>query len=137
MTFTDPLSDMLTRIRNGQQARKSYVASPVSSLRIAVLDVLKREGCIRGYAIETPDQAGYNKHDQVRIELKYDENNKPVIKEIKRESTPGKRHYTAIKSLLKKYNGLGFYILSTPKGVMTDHEARVAGVGGEVLCSVF
>jgi len=132
MSMTDPLGDMLTRIRNGQRAGKSSVVSPASKLRTNLLDVLVREGYIRGYE-------RYNVRpgvDEIRIELKYFEGS-PVIKEIARISTPGRRVYKKIKDLPKVYNGLGISILSTPRGVMSDHEARQANVGGEVLCRVF
>ncbi|GAB3117829.1 30S ribosomal protein S8 [Novispirillum itersonii] len=132
MSMTDPLGDMLTRIRNGQRAGKSSVVSPASKLRSTVLDVLVREGYIRGYE-------RYNVRtgiDELRIELKYHEG-QPVIKEITRVSKPGRRTYSKIKDLPKVYNGLGISILSTPRGVMSDHEARQANVGGEVIARVF
>ena len=132
MAMSDPIGDMLTRIRNGQRARMSVVSSPASKLRSNVLEVLKREGYIRGYS-ESEMRKGLH---ELRIELKYHEG-EPVIKEIKRVSTPGRRVYTKIKDLPRVYNGLGIAILSTPQGVMSDSEARVANVGGEVLCRVF
>jgi small subunit ribosomal protein S8 len=132
MAMSDPLGDMLTRIRNGQRARMSVVSSPHSKLRSNVLDVLKREGYIRGWS-ESEMRKGLH---ELRIELKYHEG-EPVIKEIKRVSTPGRRVYTKIKDLPRVYNGLGIAILSTPQGVMSDSEARTANVGGEVLCRVF
>ena len=132
MTMSDPLGDMLTRIRNGQRARSSSVNSPASRIRANVLEVLQREGYIRGYS-ESQMRAGIN---ELRIELKYHEG-EPVIKEIKRVSTPGRRVYSKIKDLPRVYNGLGIAILSTPRGVMSDSEARAANVGGEVLCRVF
>ncbi|HUA53919.1 MAG TPA: 30S ribosomal protein S8 [Candidatus Sulfotelmatobacter sp.] len=132
MSMTDPLGDMLTRIRNAQRARMSVVSSPASKLRTNVLEVLRREGYIRGYS-ESQMRKGIN---ELRIELKYHEG-EPVIKEIKRVSTPGRRVYSKIKDLPRVYNGLGIAILSTPQGVMSDSEARAANVGGEVLCRVF
>ncbi len=132
MAFTDPLGDMLTRIRNGQHARKNMVASPASRLRETVLDVLQREGYIRGYN-RVNLRPGI---DELRIELKYHEG-VPVIREISRISTPGRRVYSKIRELPKVANGLGISILSTPRGVMSDAEARAANVGGEVLCRVF
>lgn len=132
MSMTDPVGDMITRIRNGQRAGKSAVTSPASSLRSNLLDVLVREGFIRGYERYNV-RAGV---DELRIELKYNDGT-PVIKEIARISTPGRRVYSKIKDLPKIYNGLGISILSTPRGVMSDHEARQANVGGEVLCRVF
>lgn len=132
MALSDPLGDMLTRIRNAQQARMGSVNSPASKLRMNVLEVLKREGYIRGYTAEAV-RPGIN---TLRIELKYHEG-EPVIKEIGRVSTPGRRVYSKIADLPKVYGGLGIAILSTPRGVMSDNEARAANVGGEVLCRVF
>jgi small subunit ribosomal protein S8 len=123
---------MLTRIRNGQNARLAYVSSPSSLLRLSVLEVLKNEGYIRAYSQEEVRKG----ISQVKIELKYS-NGIAVIKKIERVSKPGRRIYSNIQKLPKFYNGLGISILSTPKGVMSDHEARVANVGGEVLCKVF
>ncbi len=132
MAMTDPLGDMLTRIRNGQTAKKNAVVSPASKLRSCVLDVLQREGFIRGYA-ESEVRPGIR---ELRIELKYHEG-QPVIREISRVSKPGRRVYSKIKDLPRVYNGLGVSILSTPRGVISDAEARDAHVGGEVLCRVF
>jgi len=132
MSMSDPLGDMLTRIRNAQRARHSSCVAPASRLRANVLDVLKRQGFIRGFAAEQlrPGVA------QLRIELKYDAG-EPVIKEITRISKPGRRVYSRIKELPRVYAGLGVSILSTPRGVMSDAEARAANVGGEILCRVF
>jgi small subunit ribosomal protein S8 len=132
MTMSDPLGDMLTRIRNGQRARSSSVVSPASQVRANVLEVLRREGYIRGFSkIDVrPGVAEFT------IELKYADG-EPVIKEISRVSKPGRRIYSKIADLPKVYNGLGIAILSTPRGVMSDGEARAANVGGEVLCRVF
>lgn len=132
MSLSDPLGDMLTRIRNAQRARHSVCVSPASQLRANVLGVLKREGFIRGYSAEElrPGVA------RLKIELKYNEG-EPVIKEITRVSRPGRRVYAKIKELPRVYAGLGISILSTPRGVMSDAEARAANVGGEVLCRVF
>ena len=132
MSMSDPLGDMLTRIRNGQSARKSVVSSPASRFRTNVLEVLKREGYIRGYETEEL-RPGIQ---QLRIELKYHEGS-PVIRHIQRVSKPGRRVYSKIKDLPRVYNGLGISILSTPRGVMSDTEARAANVGGEVICEVF
>lgn len=132
MSMSDPLGDMLTRIRNGQSARMSTIAVPASKLRANVLEVLKREGFIRGYS-EAVLKAGVS---EFTVELKYADGG-PAIKEIARVSKPGRRVYSKIKDLPRFYNGLGISILSTPKGVMSDHEARAANVGGEVLCRVF
>ena len=132
MTMTDPLSDMLTRIRNGQRANKAAVQSPASNMRVNVLEVLQREGYIRGYELESDDRG----LPGVRIELKYYEG-APVIRELHRVSKPGRRVYSKIKDLKRVYSGLGISILSTPRGVLSDGEARAANVGGEVLCTVF
>ena len=132
MSMSDPLGDMLTRIRNGQHARKSAVNSPASNLRVNVLEVLKREGFIRGFE-RNDDAAG---KPAITIELKYYQGD-PVISSISRVSTPGRRVYSSIKDLPRIRNGLGISILSTPRGVMSDVEARTANVGGEVLCRVF
>ena len=130
--MTDPIGDMLTRIRNGQRAKKAQVNSPASKLRARLLDVLQREGYIRGYTKFEMDSG----KPELQIELKYHEG-EPVIREISRVSKPGRRVYSSIKDLPPIYNGLGISILSTPQGVMSDSEARVANVGGEVLCRVF
>ncbi len=132
MSMSDPLGDMLTRIRNAQMSRHAACVAPSSKLRENVLDVLKREGFIRGFSTEEvrPGIA------QLRIELKYNEG-EPVIKEISRVSKPGRRVYSKIKELPRVYAGLGISILSTPRGVLSDAEARAANVGGEVLCRVF
>ena len=132
MSMSDPLGDMLTRIRNAQMSRHAACVAPLSKLRENVLDVLKREGFIRGFSTEEvrPGIA------QLRIELKYNEG-EPVIKEINRVSKPGRRVYSKIKELPRVYAGLGISILSTPRGVLSDAEARAANVGGEVLCRVF
>ena len=132
MSMSDPLGDMLTRIRNGQNARKSVVSSPASRFRSNVLEVLKREGYIRNYS-SVAIRPGLK---ELKIELKYHEG-QPVISEIKRVSRPGRRVYYGIRDLPRVYNGLGIAILSTPRGVLSDNEARTAKVGGEVLCHVF
>lgn len=132
MTMSDPLGDMLTRIRNGGQAQKKTVASPESRFRKHVLDVLKREGYIRDY---TSDEIRPGVRE-LTIQLKYHAG-KSVISEIKRVSRPGCRVYSAIGDLGRVYSGLGISILSTPKGVLSDKEARQANVGGEILCQVF
>lgn len=132
MAMSDPIGDMLTRIRNGQRANKSIVIVPASKLRSSVLEVLQREGYIRGFswAELRPGVA------ELTVELKYSDG-EPVIREINRVSKPGRRVYAGIKKLQPVYNGLGISILSTPRGVMSDSEARAANVGGEVLCRVF
>ena len=130
MAMTDPLGDMLTRIRNGQQARKDSILTPASKLRTRVLDVLQREGYIRGYSEEELlGQKG------LRIELKYFEG-QPAIQHVARVSKPGRRVYSASRDLPRIRNGLGMTIVSTPRGVLSDAEAREQNVGGEVLAEV-
>jgi len=132
MAINDPLGDMLTRIRNAQLRRRPKVVTPASNLRAHVLDVLAEEGYIRGYA--RVDYSGGR--SEFEIELKYFDG-EPVIKDIKRVSTPGRRVYSSVKDLPTVANGLGVAILSTPKGVMSDSRARTENVGGEILCNVF
>ena len=132
MAMNDPLGDMLTRIRNAQMRRRPKVTSPASNLRTRVLDVLAEEGYIRDYATV---QKGTAKAE-IEIELKYFDG-APVIREIERVSKPGRRIYASVDTLPTVYNGLGISILSTPKGVMSDNEARAQHVGGEVICTVF
>jgi small subunit ribosomal protein S8 len=130
--MNDPLGDMLTRIRNGAQARKPVISAPYSKLQEAVCKVLADEGFIRNCKVV---DTGNNKKE-LHIELKYDAG-QPAIRELKRISKPGRRIYAQIKGLPQFYNGLGIKILSTPQGVMSDHKAKAANVGGEVLCQVF
>ena len=132
MSLSDPIGDMLTRIRNAQLRRKNTVTTPASTLRGRVLDVLQSEGFIRGYS-ETQDENGMAAYE---IELKYSDNS-PVIRTIERVSRPGRRVYASVKNIPQVASGLGVSILSTPKGVMADHEARSQNLGGEVLCRVF
>lgn len=129
---TDPLGDMLTRIRNAMMRKKGKVSAPASKLRANVLEVLQSEGYIRGYS--RTDFAGGKA--ELEIELKYLEG-EPVIREIKRISKPGRRVYASVKTMPNVANGLGISIVSTSKGVMADHQAREENVGGEVLCQVF
>ena len=131
MALTDPIGDMLTRIRNGQRARKDSIVSPASKLRVRVLDVLQREGYIRGYSEEDLGPA-----KGIRIELKYFEG-QPAIKHVARVSKPGRRVYSGSQDLPRVMNGLGITIVSTPRGVLSDAEAREQNVGGEVLAEVF
>ena len=132
MQMNDPLSDLIARINNAQMRKKPKVSTPGSRLRVSVLDVLKNEGFIRGYSsVEHKDG-----RKELEIELKYFDG-EPVIREIARVSKPGRRVYVAVRNLPRVNNGLGISILSTPKGVMADHDARDANVGGEVLCTVF
>ena len=132
MTMTDPLGDMLTRIRNAQMRRKQFVITPNSKLRAWVLDVLKSEGYIRSYEIEKGDSG----IDIIKVALKYFDG-EPVIKELRRVSTPGRRVYLGVDNLPKVRQGLGVAIVSTSKGIMSDSKARQSKVGGEVLCTVF
>ncbi len=132
MSMSDPLGDMLTRIRNAQRAKKKEVTTPASRLRENVLEVLKNEGYILGYERYNVS-AGI---DNLRIQLKYHEG-ASVITKIYRVSTPGRRVYSSVKDLPRVYNGLGISIISTPQGVMSDHDARKANVSGEILCQVF
>lgn len=132
MSFSDPIGDMLTRIRNGQKASKSSVKSPSSKLRMNVLETLKREGFIRGFEVSEPQKG----KPELSIELKYYQGI-GVIEKVDRVSKPGRRVYSGVKDLTPIRNGLGISILSTPKGVLSDSEAREANVGGEVLCTVY
>lgn len=132
MAMSDPLGDMLARIKNGQRAQKSVISCPASGLRENVLEVLKREGYIRGYKQEKTERG----LPELLIELKYDQG-QPVIREITRISKPGRRIYRKVAELPRYYNGLGISIVSTPRGVLSDQEARAQNVGGEVLCQVF
>jgi small subunit ribosomal protein S8 len=132
MALNDPIGDMITRIRNAASRSKSKVSTPGSSFRARVLDVLKSEGYIRGYAtVEHGDG-----RTEFEIELKYFDG-APVIREISRVSKPGRRVYASVKALPRVNNGLGVAIVSTPKGVMADHDARENNLGGEILCTVF
>ncbi len=132
MSVSDPIGDMLTRIRNAVGRKKTKVSTPASKLRARVLDVLQSEGYIRGYT----QSEFVNGKAEIEIELKYYEG-VPVIRELTRVSKPGRRVYVSVKSIPQDANGLGISILSTPKGVMADHEAREQNVGGELLCRIF
>ncbi len=132
MSVNDPLGDMLTRIRNAQMRHKSTVRTPASKIRAWVLDVLQAEGYIRGYERVT-DRRGL---PELEISLKYYEG-EPVIRELSRVSTPGRRVYSGVNDLPQVRQGLGVAIVSTPRGVMSDSQARATNVGGEVLCTVF
>src|ERR1700747_2495039 len=131
MAMNDPIGDLLARIRNAQMRNKSNETSPSSKLRESVLEVLKTEGYIRGYTVT--EREG---RSEIEIELKYFDG-EPVIREIERVSKPGRRVYTSVRNMPRINNGLGVTIVSTPKGVMADHAAREANVGGEVLFTVF
>ena len=132
MQLNDPIGDLIARINNAQMRKKPKVSTPGSRLRVSVLDVLKNEGFIRGYtSVDHSDG-----RSEIEVELKYFDG-QPVIREMSRVSKPGRRVYVAVRNLPRINNGLGVAILSTPKGVMADHDAREANVGGEVLCTVF
>jgi small subunit ribosomal protein S8 len=132
MSMTDPIGDLITRIRNAQQRAKSKVSTPGSKLRERILEVLKTEGYIRGYATVAHSDG----RSEIEIELKYFDG-APVIREIARVSKPGRRVYASVRNLPRINNGLGVAVVSTPKGVMADHAARDANVGGEILFTVF
>ena len=132
MTLTDPIGDMFSRIRNGQMRSLNTIEIPSSNFRRNILEILKNEGFIQDYYIEKLDNNKIN----LKINLKYYEGN-PVIKEIKRISKPGRRVYSRATSIPRVMNGLGLAILSTPKGVMTDTEARKNNIGGEIICRIF
>ena len=131
MSMTDPIADMLTRIRNAQLAEKATVQMPSSKVKVAIAKVLKDEGYVEGFAV-----VGEENRPQLEIALKYYAG-RPVIEKIERVSKPGRRVYATVKAMPRVANGLGVSILSTPKGVMADHAARENNVGGEVLCTVF
>ena len=132
MQVNDPVGDLIARINNAQMRKKPKISTPGSRLRVSVLEVLKNEGFIRGYAAVDHSDG----RSELEIELKYFDG-EPVIREMSRVSKPGRRVYVAVRNLPRINNGLGVAILSTPKGVMADHDAREANVGGEVLCTVF
>ena len=132
MSMNDPLGDMLTRIRNAQMRNKASVITPASKLRGWVLQVLKSEGYIRGYE----SKVGEDGKQEISVSLKYFDG-EPVIRELKRVSTPGRRVYASVKDIPFVRQGLGVAIVSTPKGVMSDGQARATNVGGEILCTVF
>jgi small subunit ribosomal protein S8 len=132
MQVNDPVGDLIARINNAQMRKKPKISTPGSRLRVSVLEVLKNEGFIRGYtSVDHSDG-----RSEIEVELKYFDG-QPVIREMARVSKPGRRVYVAVRNLPRINNGLGVAILSTPKGVMADHDARDANVGGEVLCTVF
>ncbi len=132
MAINDPVGDMLTRIRNAQMRRRGTVSTPGSSLRARVLDVLKSDGFIRDYSTT---EFG-NGRTELSIELKYYDG-QPVIRSVERVSKPGRRVYASVDTMPRVSDGLGIIIVSTPQGIMADHEARERNVGGEVLCKVF
>ena len=132
MSLTDPIGDMIARIRNGQMRLHNKIEMPASSFKAKILEVLKKEGFILDFAIDKSDE----KRKKFHVNLKYNSGT-PVINDIKRISKPGRRFYASAESIPKIQNGLGIAIVSTSKGVMTDAEARKAKVGGEIICRVF
>jgi small subunit ribosomal protein S8 len=132
MPTTDPIADMLTRVRNGLMVRKSYVLVPSSKIKVAIAQVLLEEGFIQGYEV-TNERPQPN----IRLWLKYDDKREPIVSGLRRISRPGRRVYSGKRDLPWVLSGLGIAIVSTPKGVMTDRDARRTGVGGEVLCYVW
>ena len=130
MSMSDNIADMLTRIRSGQKSKLLNVALPASKLKCAVLDVLKSEGYIAGYAKNTEEKT-------IDISLKYSRVGSPAISEIHRVSKPGKRMYSSIADLPSYFNNMGIHILSTSHGVMSDREAKKLNIGGEVICKIF
>ena len=132
MTLTDPIGDMFSRIRNGQMRSLNSIDIPSSNFRKNILKILKEEGYIKDFYIEKSE----NNKISLKVNLKYYEGD-PVIKEIKRISKPGRRVYSRANSIPRVMNGLGLAILSTPKGVMTDAEAKKNNIGGEIICKVF
>ena len=131
MSFTDPIGDMIARIRNGQMRLHNKIEMPASSFKGKILELLKREGFILNYTLDQTEE----KKTKYTIDLKYNSGS-PVIRNIERISKPGRRFYSSAESIPKIQNGLGISIVSTPKGVMTDAEARKANVGGEIICKV-
>lgn len=129
---TDPISDLLTRLRNGSQRRHDTITVPASKLKRAVLDILKKEGYVGG--VETATEDG---HPVLSVQLRYVGEGQPMITGMQRISKPGRRVYVGSKEIAKVRNGIGVAILSTSKGIMTDAESRKNGLGGEVLCSVW
>ncbi len=133
MSMTDNIADMLTRIRNAQKSKLVGMFVPHSKMKCSILEVLQEEGYISSYSVTGASEAIKN----IEVKLKYSAQGRPAIQEIKRVSKPGKRMYTSVGSMQGHYSGMGIYILSTPKGVVSDREARRLGVGGEIICKVF
>ncbi len=132
MTVSDPIADMLTRLRNASMARHAQVLVPASKIKVAIAKILKEEGFIQDFEV-TQDKP----QPVIRVWLKYDEDRRPVLRGVKRVSKPGRRVYTRRQDIPWVQSGMGVAILSTPKGVLTDRQARYLGVGGEVLCYVW
>ncbi|MFH0960041.1 MAG: 30S ribosomal protein S8 [Pseudomonadota bacterium] len=134
MCMTDPIADMLTRIRNARQARKDQVTIPASNLKIGVVQILKEEGYIKKYKVI---RSAKNKQGVLKLTLRFDDETQCTIEGLARTSTPGRRVYVGKSHNLKSHGGVGILILTTSQGVMTDKEAQRRGIGGEVLCSVW
>ena len=132
MVMTDPVADMLTRIRNSGKARHDACEIPASKIKVHVADILKKEGYIKNYRVLDDHRQGI-----LKVILKYDEEGEHVIKEIRRMSRPGLRRYVGKDKIPKVLGGLGIAIVSTPQGLMSDKDAREAGIGGELLCTVY
>lgn len=132
MSMTDNIADMLTRIRNGQLARLISVSMPYSKMKESIIAVLTEQGYLESYEV-----SGDTVNKEIAVELRYSKDGRPAITEIAKVSKPGKREYVGCKDIKPYYNNLGIQILSTPKGILTDAEAREKGVGGEIICKVF
>jgi small subunit ribosomal protein S8 len=132
---TDPIADLLTRIRNGLMARKKSIVAPYSKMNIAIVKILQKVGVLENVLVLSDPEKSYKK--RIKIYLKYDENGNPVIDEIKRVSKPGRRVYAGYRELKPLKGGYGFRIISTSRGIMTDYEARKRKLGGEIICEVF
>lgn len=132
MNITDPIADMLTRIRNGLRVRKETISMPWSKLKVSIAEILKAEGYIRDFSVETDGPKG-----TLTLTLKYGKRGEKVIRDIKRTSRPGRRVYAKHTEIPKVINGIGISIISTSHGLMTDRTARDKGVGGEILCQVY
>lgn len=130
MSMSDTIADMIARIKNGQKSKLLFVKAPFSKMKVSILNVLLEEGYVKAYSVNDTNR-------DINIELKYSNNGSPAILEISRVSTPGRRVYSSISSLSEYYNGMGTYIISTPKGIISDKQARKLNVGGEVICKVF
>jgi small subunit ribosomal protein S8 len=132
MSMTDPIADLLTRIRNAQQAGHRTVTAPRSKIKVEIVKILKHEGYIEGWVENDDDSQG-----RLKVFLKYDAANRGTIRGLERISTPGRRIYVTREEVPRVRNGLGLAILTTPRGVITDRQARKAGIGGEVICHVW
>lgn len=137
MSMTDPVADLLTRIRNTNSLKRETVTAPYSKLKEEILKTLEREGFIGGHSVEAASSDAGCKHQNLKIKLKYGPDGEQVIRRISRVSTPGQRVYRKVQELDPVLQGMGISVVSTPKGVLSDNEARAQKVGGEVLCEVY